>query len=404
MGLTLTGCGQKTKSASQNIVEIEYAWWGNDNRHTYTMDGVDEFMVDNPEINVNYRYGEWSGFERKNNIWTESNTQADVMQINYAWLDTYSKDGNGYYDLYQLADYIDLSAFDETDLLFGEVDGKLNAIPIAYNTSTYICNKDMFDAYGLEVPKTWDDLIAASAKMSKDNKYVIGTSKKHLILMLIAYYEQTTGKHAFDETGKCLLDKEGIGIMLDFYKKLIDTKTLMPLEQYDREHFARGECASSVLWISDADNYCQALVDEGFTPIISSYPMAQDAKQSGIYMKPATMYAISSITEHPMEAAMLLDFLLNSEKMALLQNTEKGVPVSKKAIETLKEHDQVEGFGYEAYEEMNRIKDTINVMIPVMENDDMNNVFKDNADAYLYDVATREETINKIYAELGAYR
>ena len=50
----------------------------------------------------------------------KSHTETDVMQINYAWLDVYSKDGNGYYDLYELSEYIDFSNFTEDDIKFGE--------------------------------------------------------------------------------------------------------------------------------------------------------------------------------------------------------------------------------------------------------------------------------------------
>ena len=69
------------------------------------------------------------------------------MQINYGWLSQYSPDGEGYYDLYQLSDYIDLSGYSQADLDFGTVNGKLNALPIAYNSTVTFYNKDIFDKY-----------------------------------------------------------------------------------------------------------------------------------------------------------------------------------------------------------------------------------------------------------------
>ena len=125
---------------------------GNDARHAYTMDGVDEFQKQNPDIDVEYHYGDWNGYEKRMQVWMKSHTETDVMQINYAWLDTYSRDGSGYYDLYQLKDYIDLDNFTKEDLAFGEKNGKLNAIPIAFNTSTVYYNKKIYDAYGLSLP------------------------------------------------------------------------------------------------------------------------------------------------------------------------------------------------------------------------------------------------------------
>ena len=90
------------------------------------MDGVDEFQKRNPDIDVEYHYGDWNGYEKRVQVWMKSHTETDVMQINYAWLDTYSRDGSGYHDLYQLKDYIDLDNFTKEDLHLRKM-AKLNA-------------------------------------------------------------------------------------------------------------------------------------------------------------------------------------------------------------------------------------------------------------------------------------
>lgn len=398
----LIGCGQSEAYVDKNSnqAQIIFSWWGNDDRHAYTMDGVDLFNKQNPNIVVSYRYGEWSGFERKNNVWMESNTQADVMQINYGWLDTYSSDGNGYYDLYQLTDYIDLSGYDENDLSFGEIDGKLNAIPIAYNTSTICFNEKLFDEYGLDIPKTWDDLFDAAETLREHDIYVLGAAKKHVMLMLYTYYEQTQGKTVFDRDGNLVIDQEGVGYILDFYTKLLDEEVLLPIDQFERAQFANGVCAGSLFWISDADNYCGALKDNGGSPVISAYPMSEDAEMFGLYMKPATMYAISDITDYPEESAQLLNYLINDKFMIELQATEKGVPANHRAVEVLEKEGLVEGFGFDAYNQMQEDKDKMSSIIPAMENEDTIDAFMTNSDAYIYDVQNREETIKNIYKDM----
>jgi oligogalacturonide transport system substrate-binding protein len=49
-----------------------------------------------------------------------SGTNADVMQINFNWLEEYSADGTGYYDLNKLKDLIDLSGYTSEDLKVGQ--------------------------------------------------------------------------------------------------------------------------------------------------------------------------------------------------------------------------------------------------------------------------------------------
>lgn len=383
--MTAAGCraGEVTKTTAAR--SISFSWWGNDERHTYTMEGVELFQEINPDIDVDFRYGVWQGYEKRTKVYMESHTEADVMQINYAWLDTYSKDGNGYYDLYQLKDFINLDNFSEEDLKFGEVNGKLNAIPIAFNTLTIYYNKDIYDQYDLELPVTWEDYFIAAEAMRGDEIYPIGMPKKQLVLFLLAYFEQTTGQNVFGEDGEFLLNEEDIAYILRFYKRMIDEKALLPTDQFDRAKFVSGKIAGAMFWVSDAGSYCEGLEETGAALAIGEYPMAPSAGLSGWYMKPATMYAISSITDYPEESARLLDYLLNSREMAALQKTEKGVPVSKTALDELEQKGYLDSYEYEASQKMIAERDKMNIMLPVMENETILDIFKKDSDSYLYD-------------------
>jgi oligogalacturonide transport system substrate-binding protein len=401
--LFLGGCALNPDSDVTQLTDttnVSLSWWGNDTRHSYTLEGIDTFEDLNPEIRVSCKYGDWNGYEKRTQVYMESHTEADVMLINYAWLDTYSSDGEGFYDLYSLSDLIDLDCFTEEDLAFGEVNGHLNALPTAFNTEVVYYNKDIYDSYGLELPQTWEDFFTAAEAMREDGIYPIGMEKKHLMLMLIAYYEQTTGNTVFSSDGQLMLTSEDIEYMLEFYKRLVDEKVLMPLADFDRTQFQNGTLAGAMCWVSDAGNYCNSLDAEGVNIVIGDYPMQPGAVLSGRYMKPATMYAISSETEHPQEAAKLLDYLLNSSEMAVLQKTEKGVPVSSKAVETLQEEGLLTGRGYEAANKMMEERESLSIMLPVMENEEVLDAIKEGADEYLYGNMQRKTCAEMIYREI----
>jgi oligogalacturonide transport system substrate-binding protein len=399
-GCSLSDSSSKYQSTAESS-EIAFSWWGNDERHLYTMNAVDLFQELNPEISVSYRYGSWNGFEKRTKVWMASRKEADVMQINYAWLSEYSADGDGFYDLYQLQDYIDLSTFTEADLKFGEVNGKLNAIPIAFNTSTMFYNQELYDSYGLELPVTWDDFFEAAEVMSADGIYPLGMVKKQLFLFLISYYEQSTGKHFFSTDGSLLAEPEDIASILEFYEKLLTEHVLMPIDQFSTSKFTRGEVAGSMFWISDSDNYCTYMEENGFTPVIGEYPTLDGSSLSGWYMKPATMYAISSITQYPEASAQLLDFLVNSVEMADYQKTEKGVPVSKSALQELSSDGLLVGYSYEANQKMLDAQDSMGIMIPVMENEDVIDAFKEGADEYLYGRVSLNESAENIWQKIS---
>ena len=50
------------------------------------VNAFDELEKLYPNIKVSCDYSEWSGYETRSNICMVSNTESDVMQINYAWL------------------------------------------------------------------------------------------------------------------------------------------------------------------------------------------------------------------------------------------------------------------------------------------------------------------------------
>jgi oligogalacturonide transport system substrate-binding protein len=364
------------------------------------MNAVDLFQQMNEDITVSYRYGVWDGFEKRTKVWMASGAQADVMQINYGWLTQYSPDGEGFYDLYQLSDYIDLSTYTASDLTFGEVNGKLNAIPIAFNTTTIYYNSSILNSHGLDVPQTWEDLFDAAAVLRDDDIYLLGMPQKQLFLFLISYYEQESGSSFFSQDGQLLATPETLEPLLVFYKQMVDEHVVMPVDQFSIIKFTNGEVAGSLFWISDADKYCGALEDNGVEPLIAPYPTFSGGTLSGWYMKPATMYAISSTTQYPEASAKLLNFLVNSAEMADYQQTEKGVPVSSAAIDELTSKDLLDGYGYESTQQMWSVKSSMEIMLPVMEDENVIAAFKQGADEYLYDQASLSDCAQIVWDSL----
>ncbi|MBR4513936.1 MAG: carbohydrate ABC transporter substrate-binding protein [Lachnospiraceae bacterium] len=397
--LMLTGDTNEGKVSEARPAETRLlmSWWGNDARHLYTMEGVDLYQEKTPGLSVEYRYGEWNGYEKRTKVWMESHNAADVMQINYAWLEEYSSDGSGFYDLNELAEYINLDSFTEEEKSYGVKNGKLNALPIAMNMHTFYYNQDVLDAYGLTVPESWDDLFDMAKVMKKDGKYVIGMNKKQLFLLLIAYYEQSSGKSFFNEDGSLAIDQKGIEELLVFYRRLIDEGVLCPVDRFDRADYMSGMIAGTMCWISDTKIYCDGLAETGVRVTRGLYPKLEGAERSGWYVKPATMWAINADTEHPEEAAKLLNDLLTDPDMVRLQQTEKGVPVSDAAVSVLMEEGLAETNEYKATQEMNEHISELSLIIPNMENEAIIDAFKSGADEYLFDRETAGNSAADIY-------
>ncbi len=410
--LAVTGCSQwfnryssreQEESAVQDRSQatVDFSWWGNDVRHQYTLDGLDIFEQKHPEIKVNAMYGVWDGYEKRYQIYMKSQTNADVMQINYAWLDTYSPDGNGYYDLRELDDIIDLSNFSAQDLAVGTQGGKLNALPIAYNCTTFYYNQDLYDQYGLEIPKSWDDLFAAAKVMQKDGVYPLGMVTKHAFMCMLAWYEQTSGEAMFTKEGKLHIQESGAEQMLDFLAKLIDEKVIPPIDQFSADDFFTERVAGTACWASDEQRYCAPLVESGKHVVLGDFLMTDTPKRFGWYIKPATMYAIGANTDHPQAAAELINYLLNASDMALLQGTEKGTPVSQVAREALVESGALDDLAVATNDRMRENEENMEIMLPVMENTEVLNVFKNQLDRYIYAVNDLQQCAKTFVREIN---
>lgn len=377
--------------------EITLSWWGNDTRNEYTLEAVARFEKAHPDIKVVCSYSEWSGYEARNQIRMVSGTETDVMQINVGWLSQYSPDGHGYYDLETLKDVVDLSNFSDEMLGYGRRGGILNAIPIAMNAETVYINKTIYDKYGLDIPTTWDDLFSAAEVMSADGVYPISGSNKSIWLYCIAYAEQTTGRQFFTENSEINFGKEDLQLMIEFYNRLVNENVMPKVEDYQRFNLDNGVYAGSVAWVSDALNYFTNPIENGEEIVAAPYTAAEGQFSGmGWYAKPATLYAISKNTDHPKEAAMLLDFMLNSPEWAELQGVEKGIPISSAARDFLSDAGQLEGIQFEASLVM-ETNDHIQPMDPTIENADLYSGFVDACNLVLFDKATAEEAAQQLY-------
>ncbi len=398
LSVLCSGCGDNAVITSQTQqTEISLSWWGNDTRNEYTIEAVKLFEKLHPEIKVICKYSEWSGYQARSNVQMVSNTEADVMQINYAWIQQYSPDGYGYYDISTLSDYIDLSNFSEEELNFGMQNGRLNAVPIALNTQSLYINKTVYEQYGLDVPKTWEDIFNASEVMNGE-VYPLAMTAKSAWFYITAYAEQKVGKQFMTMDGRLNFSAQDIQIMLDFYCRLINEKVMPQVEYFDRLLIDTGKYAGSVAWLSDASNYCNNAVENGYEFVIADYPVNETAETGdGWYAKPATMYAISKNTDYPEESALLLDFLLNSPEMAELQGVEKGIPISRKARSYLEENNMLEGMQYNAFLKMNEYSENLAVVSPYFENTDLIDAFKEACNAVLYNKSDSKEKSVELY-------
>ena len=361
---------------------LTVSWWGNELRSDYTIKGIKEYEQRKSDIDIIPCSNDFSGYKETLDSLMRCRKEADILMINSAWLPEYSPDGEGFLDLNEYSNLISLSNFDEKELSYGTMNGKLNALPIALNSVTFYFNKQMLDSYDLTVPQTWDDLFSCAEVLSKDGIYTIESSYKHYWKMLIAREEQLTGKEVFGDRN--YFTEENVVSMFEFFKRLQDEKVI-PEEEYAKPDFLEGKTAGAALWVSEAEYYVTPLEKSGGVVSIGEYLTEPGAKRFGWYVKPTSLLAVSKNSEHPEDAVKLLDYLMNDSRMAELQGTEKGIPLSRSALETLESKGLLTGLTYEAATALNDKADMFDLMPPLLEDNARVNKFFEYYELYYYE-------------------
>jgi oligogalacturonide transport system substrate-binding protein len=105
---------------------------------------------------------------------------------------------------------------------------------------------------------------------------------------------------------------------------------------YEMKPWIQGEWAGTYMWNSTINKYSDNLKPPAKLEL-GSYPMLPGATDAGLFFKPAQMLSIGKSTKNPEAAAKVINFLLNSKEGVDTLGLERGVPLSKVAVQYLTE-------------------------------------------------------------------
>lgn len=327
--------------------DLRMSWWGGNGRHQVTLKAIEEFQIQNPDIKVKAEYTGWEGHLSRLTTQIAGGTEPDVMQTNWNWLPIFSKTGDGFYDLNQVKEIIDLSQFDPKELQTTTVDGKLNGIPISVTARVFYFNDETWKKAGIDYPKNWDELLAAGktfeSKLGKQY-YPVVLEHQDTLALLNSYMIQKYNIPAVDEQSrKFSYSKAQWEEFFHMYKKLVDSHVMPDTKyyasfgktnMYEMKPWILGEWAGTYMWNSTIAKYSDNLKPPARL-VLGHYPMLEGATDAGLFFKPAQMLSIGKSSKNPQAAAKLINFLLNSNEGVDTLGLERGVPLSKAAVQRL---------------------------------------------------------------------
>lgn len=333
---------------TKDNITLTMSWWGNDTRHEATQKAIEKFMEKYPNIKVDSTFGGWDGWESKMGLAFSQGNAEDIVQMGSFWHIDFNKDGNTFYDLNKVSQYLDLTQFG--DLSSYEADGKLPCIPASMTARTMFWNKSTFEKAGIDIPKTWDDFIASGEIFKEklgDDYYPAMMTNLDRIIFMVYYLESQYGKE-WVTGNQCNYTEAEIQEGFDMLKMLED-KHVMPTMQEITDNAADpvqnspvyidGKWAGVYTWNTSPAALRSALPNPDD---LVAAPMFEGFPHKGGMYKASLTFAITQTCEHPNEAAALINFLLNDPEGVALMGSERGVPLSKAGLEALEAADGVD--------------------------------------------------------------
>lgn len=322
-------------------IEIRFNWWGGDARHEATLAAIKKFEAKYPNITVKAEYEAFNGHEEKVALSIKSGSAADVMQLDWGWVFDYSPNGDNFYDLNKVSNIIDLSNYTDADKELFTVNGHLEALPISKTGRVFYWNKDTFEKVGVAYPTTLDELVAAGKAFESYDKncYPLITKELDRAFLMTYYLECKYGKD-WVKDGRLQYTEEEIADGFDFLKMLEDNHVMPTLEKVagdgadlidTNSNWINGNYAGIFLYDTSVVKHAQAVTNG--TCELGEFIRMGDY-QGGV-TKVTQALAISAASEHPAEAAALIQFLMAEEEGVVALGDTRGIPANAAGLSYL---------------------------------------------------------------------
>ncbi|WP_066053842.1 ABC transporter substrate-binding protein [Robertmurraya korlensis] len=164
LALVITGCSSSTSSNEDDSDKIVLKFlhkWPQPEYAPYFEEVVKEFETQNPDIKIKMEAIADEPIKDKLRVILGGSEVPDIM---FSWSGEFARK-------FVRADAaLDLTPYLEEDAAWKESfipaslqpfssDGKNYGIPLRFNGKFFVYNKEIFDKYGLDAPKTWDEFL-----------------------------------------------------------------------------------------------------------------------------------------------------------------------------------------------------------------------------------------------------
>lgn len=347
------------ETAEAKPVTLRIAWWGGQPRHDYTMKVIEMYKEKNPHVTIEMEYANYDDYWKKLAPQAAANELPDIIQIDTQNYSQYA----GRNQLADLSPYLN-NQIDVTDISQNAIDGgklgdKLYGINLGVNALGLNYDPTLLKKAGIDsIPEnwTWDNYVEMAGKAKAAGLYFDSGMRAEVFF---GYYLRTLGKTLFNAEGNGL-GYEDDQMFTDFFgmlaKLVIDGAAPAPdvlaqIKGAEDSHLVLNQGIGVWQW----SNQYVGLQQVANRPMAIA-PMTGPNMEKGLFLKPSMFFSVSENSKAKEEAAKFISFFVNDIEANKLILGDRGVPVSAKVKEALKEvstEAQIQVYDYVAWAEAN---------------------------------------------------
>ncbi|MGI5472746.1 ABC transporter substrate-binding protein [Streptomyces sp. CA-132043] len=332
--LALAGCGGGGAStAAGGKVTLRFTWWGNADRAARTEQAVAAFEKAHPDIDIQTSYSTYESYKQKLATQAAGGDVPDLIQLDYRQISQYAG-SEILLDLGTQRKTLPTKEMDSGLLKTGQVGGVQYALPMGVGTQAMAYDRTAWRKAGLATPKpgwTWDDWVSAVRKL-KAAGYKRPMTDPGQMEDWFEVWLRGHGKRLYGADGQAAFSAADLARFWTLTSKLrkeglvssAEDTTQMAGGSVEDSPMGRKRAVAEFNWDAPSAGY-EALYGDRLA--LAPMPAGPDGTP-GQYYKPSMLLGIAADSAHPREAALFIDFLLNSDKAADILGVDRGTPVN----------------------------------------------------------------------------
>ncbi|OUP83621.1 ABC transporter substrate-binding protein [Lachnoclostridium sp. An169] len=399
---------------------LRMAWWGSQTRHDITMQAIELYEKEHPDINIEYEYYSFDDYFTKLKTLVASDQVWDIFQLGGNFPEYMDK-------IHFLNEYVDSGIVDTSDISDAylktteDTEGNLIGLSLGVNAYGIAYDPAIFEEAGAELPKdgwTWDDYYEAATKIHDElgifgcssfgsSEFIAGCST------YIAQYGEHAGDYNFfniDLTGMGFDDPQMLTPYIQMRADMIeegsypDSGAAAEITNIENDFLVTGEAGMTWVAVNQFPTIYDVCAADGRELALAPLPRIKSDGPTGIVTQSSQMLCVSEDSEYKEDAAEFINWFVNSTECNDILQGERGIPIPDSVRESLSSNatdGQKIMYDYMDLISTYEVPEEFNVLSPAGQDQVVDN-YRNYIDQVVFGEITAEEAADKTYADAEA--